>query len=183
MGERLCCSKCGKLAACSCGAPYVSKLKYAAAHMDPKKSDRANGKELSVAATTIKRARKQLRQNGAVEAKRKGQDGKTRRLPKKPTGRPRGRPPGKTKAQRMELWAKKEFEKRATPNEIWENGMVEALGAILKLESDREQHDKLRQFTMTPCTYNAAVRVIDVLRELVSQLSPSTQENAHVVRH
>jgi len=198
--ERLLCSKCGKPAACSCGVDYVPKLTYVAMHMtvDDDRSDRAIAKELKVSHETVRTARKglkelQLSRNLTVkkQAKRKGRDGKLRRLPRaatrsKPTN---GRSPysvtardrlrGGARKAYEKAWIEHDFAQRATPNELWEHSLTAALRTIIKLESDREQHDIGRQFTMTPCTYKTAVQVIEMLSNLVNQLGHNQKEQEH----
>lgn len=207
MKERQVCSACGKRAACGCNALYVSKLKYAAMHADPKKSDRANGKELGVGRMTIGRAGKQVSQNGATESKRKGLDGKMYPAEKKnaEAPRPRGRPPnksrppwavpaprrrkGESRREHNDRWAKIMYDKRLKelPDVAWEIKVVETLTMIAGLEhSWKEEFGDWRQFSMTPCTYQLLQSAADVLNKLLSELKfnkPNSKENGHVLHH
>jgi len=163
---------------------------------DDVRSDRAIAKELKVSYETVRTARKglkelQLSRNLTVkkQAKRKGRDGKMRRLPKKKTAvaqsKSNGRSPysingrdrlrGKAREIYTKAWTDHEFKQRATPNEWWEHRLTEALNAIILIENDREQHDKHRQFMMTPCTYNTVRHVIETLNSLISQVNPTNQ--------
>lgn len=205
MAERLRCSACGKPAACGCNAIYVTKKEYAAMHRDPKKSDRANAQKLGVGRMTVARAGKQLSQNGTVETKREGLDGKLRRLPEKKNGKPHRRTPkksdppwavpapprrkGETKRQHTDRWAKIMYDKRLKelPDVAWEIKVVETLTPIAGLEhSWKEEFGDWRQFSMTPCTYQLLQSAADVLNRLLSELKfnkHNTKETEHVVRH
>jgi hypothetical protein len=85
---RLQCSACGAEAnaACDCGAPYVSAASRAADALakDPDKSDRAIADEIGVSNQTVKRARAKTTVTHVTVRKRKGKDGKTRKLPRRP---------------------------------------------------------------------------------------------------
>jgi hypothetical protein len=114
------CTACGVLtpAACNCRAPYElymppGQRAEQAVKDNPGLSDRAIADKIGVGNKTVSRARKATVSNDTVEP-RLGKDGKKRR---KPTGRPRGRPPGVTQAQRSinirpEVW--EEVKLRAT---------------------------------------------------------------------
>jgi DNA-binding transcriptional MocR family regulator len=198
MSERLRCSKCGKPAACSCGAPYVSKLEYIAMHMDLNKSDRANARELGVSDKTVAKAGKQLRKNSAVETKRKGRDGKLRALPKKNgSGRSRGRRPawatpprrrkGETRAEYNERWGKLNYERRLKelPDVQWMHEVDALLIQIVNLEKNwEEKYGNWRRFSMEPCSYKLLQQAAAVLNGLLSQLHHQPEEeHEHVVRH
>jgi hypothetical protein len=201
MAERQCCSKCGKPAACGCNAPYVSKLEYAKAHMKPDKSDRVNGKELGVSKDTVRRAGKQLAQKAPVGAKRKGQDGKLRRLPKKKkngngTGRP-GRPRtdayysmktanrlrGKARSEFMKEWAIWESEKRMTPDLIWLRNLDEAVRRFITLDKELREGDNWQKYEITPCTFGLVSECIGIMNRWVNMFQPKLEENKNVVHH
>src|SRR5262245_570315 len=79
------CSKCGApgTASCDCGAPYLpaTELARRVLEQDPNKSNRMVAEEVGVSRQTVHLARKQLANGLPVTGKRKGRDGKTRRLP------------------------------------------------------------------------------------------------------
>lgn len=81
---KLQCSKCGATAdaQCGCGVSYLPAGSRAAAAVaaDPGKSNRALADDLGVSRETVRRARKSTGTNVPV-GKRKGKDGKTRRMP------------------------------------------------------------------------------------------------------
>jgi hypothetical protein len=85
---RLECSSCGASAdaSCNCGAPYVPAGMRAAAAIEanPDKSDRAIATDLGVGKDTVRRARKPTGARAPVDAKRRGKDGKLRRMPVRP---------------------------------------------------------------------------------------------------
>jgi len=86
--SRLECSSCGAEAnaSCDCGKPYVpAKVRAAEAiKANPEKSDRAIAADLGVSHTTVQNARKETGNQLPVD-ERVGLDGKTRRLPQRPT--------------------------------------------------------------------------------------------------
>jgi hypothetical protein len=197
MGERLRCSACGKPAACGCNARYVTKVEYAALHMNPKKTDRANGKEMGVSKDTVRRAGKQLAQK-APTGKREGQDGKMYSAKKKSgTGRPIGRPRtdayysmktanrlrGKARSDFMEEWAVRNQEKALDqhPDLKWQNSLGQALGAIVSLDADHEKHGVTE---LLECNQRLATRVVEILNRWLIVLRPNKpKETADVVRH
>lgn len=199
MNERQVCSACGKQAACGCNAPYVSKLKYAAAHLNDHKSDGQIGKEIGVSADTVRNARlKQPPRKSEVETKRKGQDGKMRRLPKKKNGknnigRPRtdayysmktaNRLRGKARSEFMRDWAVWESEKRMTPDLKWLHSLDEVLRRFVALDKELKEGNNWQTYEVTPCTFGLVSECIEIMNRWVSMFQPKAEENKNVVHH
>ena len=84
--QQLVCSECGAdgEGSCRCGAPYVPAGQRAADAIaaNPTKSNCAIAEEVGVNPETVRRARKNsTAADAAVEEKRTGKDGKSRRMP------------------------------------------------------------------------------------------------------
>jgi DNA-binding transcriptional regulator YhcF (GntR family) len=168
------CSKCGTEAACNCGAPYVSKAEYAAAHMDPKKSNRMNAKALNVSESTVRQAFGQLREKNAVgknavKIKRLSADGKMRRPPKRKKI---------TRKQKEIARANREWEANSIPQERWEWAFIEELNRIAAWDKTwTEQFGDWRQFNFTECTYQSLIRAAAVLNGLLGALKKPEATN------
>jgi len=91
------CSSCGAagIAACDCGAPYVTPAFVRAAKAiaaSPNKSDRAIAAELGINQSTVSRARPRTDASASVDT-RVGLDGKVRHMPqRKPKPKPEEMP-------------------------------------------------------------------------------------------
>lgn len=85
--QRIVCSGCGAEAnaSCNCGKAYIPAKQRAAEAIaaNPQKSNRAIADETGVSEPTVRRAR--TASHDAVEEPRVGLDGKTRRLPARPS--------------------------------------------------------------------------------------------------
>jgi hypothetical protein len=91
----------------------------------------------------------------------------------------------RTSNKQQEAIAKQEWEKRLTPQEKWEFGVLELINRIGSIDRDwTNQYGEWRQFSMTPCTYRSLVDAASILNGLISALKQQTeqQEQGNVVQ-
>jgi hypothetical protein len=133
------CTSCGKTTdvVCSCGASYEyiapGKLAAKAVEDNPGMSDRDIADKIGVSDTTVLRARKSTASKEAVEEKRTGKDGKTRRMPKRRERRRRNDATAEAKAAAAVLDQGKTYKEAATESGL--DGSVQ----IMKIAAAREE--------------------------------------------
>jgi hypothetical protein len=157
------CSDCGAsvTAACECGVPYITAGEYAARAIarNPEKSDRLIEEETGVSARTLSRVRKKTTAANAAVKKRKGKDGKERRLPEQ------RKPP--------------EF----PPDVQWEGSLIQLATFIENMDKEwSSRFGNWRRFTMSTCTYELIKRAANTWNAFVESAKPTNQGESNVVQ-